>query len=330
MISVAMTTYNGEKYITKQLQSIYEQQLQPDEVIIVDDCSTDNTVKIVSEFINNRELFSWKLITFPENKGFINSFKRAIYETSGDIIFLCDQDDIWLKNKISLMSKVMIENPKILSLSSSFIKIDDNDNEIKTKEIPFSSNNNLIRKRIKNNNCIKISSERVVAYNISPGCTSAFRSSIKEDFEYAANEEVDLVHDWKINFIASLNEGLYFLNTPTILYRLHQNNTLGLTRDTSLQSRALSCIKSAGEREIMKTILTYFIESEKIENNKKTNNLLQYLDRLKSSQIEREYALKNRNILKLIHLVFKYNLFKNRIVETILVDISSILNKSRI
>lgn len=324
-----MTTYNGELYVNKQLNSILNQTVLPDEVVIIDDCSTDKTKEIVQQFISENNLTNWRLILSVENCGYINAFYNAIMETKGDIIFLCDHDDIWLPNKIEIMSQLMLNNSQILALSSGFQKIDANDKEIFSRSNPLSSNNNLIRKKIKLGKCVKINPLRVVAYNISPGCTSAFRSSIKDAFCKVHNDKMALVHDWKINIIASALDGLYFVNIPTTLYRLHNNNSLGLTRDLTIESRAKACRNSALEREYMKNIIKKLIEEDYVLDYNKSNKLFSYTEKLQNCILKRQQALNNKSILQSIKLLFEFNLFKNRIYESLLVDVISIIrNKS--
>ena len=89
-ISVAMATYNGEKFILKQLQSIYDQSDKPFEVIISDDGSSDATVEIVQKFIRDHRLLNWQLINNSGEHGASNNFVNAISHCNGDIIFLCD------------------------------------------------------------------------------------------------------------------------------------------------------------------------------------------------------------------------------------------------
>ncbi|MCQ2441204.1 MAG: glycosyltransferase [Clostridia bacterium] len=103
-ISVAMTSYNGEKFIKTQLSSLLKQIRKPDEVIIVDDVSTDNTVEIIKDFITENGLYDWKLTVNEENLGFKQNFKKALSLATGDIIFLCDQDDDWCEDTIASIS----------------------------------------------------------------------------------------------------------------------------------------------------------------------------------------------------------------------------------
>ena len=107
MISLVMTTYNGLKYISEQLDSIRTQTLLPDEVLIYDDRSTDGTYEYVQEYIDRYNLHTWKVYRNKENKGYSLNFSNAIDAAKGELIFLCDQDDIWHSDKIEKMSKIM-------------------------------------------------------------------------------------------------------------------------------------------------------------------------------------------------------------------------------
>ena len=97
MISVAMTTYNGEQYIKEQLTSIIHQSRQVNEIIICDDCSKDHTPEIIQSFQNQYKDINIKLYINEKNVGYRDNFKKAISLCSGDYIFISDQDDIWKK-----------------------------------------------------------------------------------------------------------------------------------------------------------------------------------------------------------------------------------------
>ena len=90
-----MASYNGEKYIAEQIESILKQIKETDELIISDDGSTDRTLDIVEEFHDSR------IKVLHHNKGnYTKNFENALTHASGDIIFLCDQDDIWKPDKV--------------------------------------------------------------------------------------------------------------------------------------------------------------------------------------------------------------------------------------
>lgn len=111
-ISIAMATYNGAQYLHEQLQSILQQTLQPDELVVVDDGSTDSTVDIIEEF-SRKAPFSVRLFVNEKTLGYAGNFNLALERTVGDLVFLCDQDDVWLPNKIEVMSEIVAANPNM-------------------------------------------------------------------------------------------------------------------------------------------------------------------------------------------------------------------------
>lgn len=103
-ISIALATYNGESYLSKQLESFIWQTRLPDEVVISDDNSTDSTLHILKAFQKNAP-FPVRLRSNEQNRGFAVNFGRALEICRGDIIILSDQDDIWLPNKVDVIEK---------------------------------------------------------------------------------------------------------------------------------------------------------------------------------------------------------------------------------
>lgn len=120
-ISIVLATYNGEKYIERQIRSIVHQTLLPDEIVITDDNSNDNTIKIVEKYVEKYPEINWVFTKNPK-QGFVNNFFNGIYKSSGDIIFLSDQDDEWKENKIKIYSEIFQEKKEI-SLIHSDINI---------------------------------------------------------------------------------------------------------------------------------------------------------------------------------------------------------------
>lgn len=120
-ISVAMATFNGQDYIKDQLNSIIFQDEKVDEIIIVDDCSSDDTVKISKEILKNSEI-DYKLIINSENKGVFYTFYQAIKYCTGELVFLSDQDDVWRKNKVKkILQKFKDDSEICLVFSNSLI-----------------------------------------------------------------------------------------------------------------------------------------------------------------------------------------------------------------
>ena len=120
-ISVALATYNGSRYITEQLDSILSQTMYVDEIIICDDKSSDDTVKIINQYIKEKNLSDVISLHVNErNLGYASNFMKAVKMTAGDYIFFCDQDDIWTKQRVQQMVDIMNSNSKILLLGSEF------------------------------------------------------------------------------------------------------------------------------------------------------------------------------------------------------------------
>lgn len=103
MISVCLATYNGEKYIIEQINSILLQLSNKDEVIISDDNSTDDTLNLIKSIGDKRI----KIFINDLGQGYTRNFENAIKKSSGKFIFLCDQDDVWMENKVSTMMSAL-------------------------------------------------------------------------------------------------------------------------------------------------------------------------------------------------------------------------------
>src|SRR5262249_10160572 len=102
-ISIALCTYNGAKYLSSQLESYLAQTCLPDEVVVCDDCSQDETVTILNDFAI-RAPFPVRILVNDQNLGSTKNFEKSISLCSGEIIFLSDQDDVWMPNKIERVS----------------------------------------------------------------------------------------------------------------------------------------------------------------------------------------------------------------------------------
>ena len=128
-ISIAMATYNGARYITEQLQSFVDQSRQPDEVIITDDCSTDETELIAHKFAETAP-FEVVFSKNEKNLGYCGNFNAALMKSTGDLVFLSDQDDVWFPEKIEHMVSVAERNPKALVVMNDAALTDGDLNEV--------------------------------------------------------------------------------------------------------------------------------------------------------------------------------------------------------
>lgn len=226
MISVAMTSYNGEKYIIKQLQSIRCQSMPIDEVIICDDGSVDSTVEIVESYIRQNHLSSWRLIQNEENLKYSKNFFKAVSLCKGDYIFLADQDDIWVPDKVRLMTEILEKDPYIMAVSSNYVVVDQNDS--KKYQVNLTAKNRFV--------CVD---EMVGSSNIK-GCTMCIR---KELDDYIPHYDIEvgkqLGHDWYYNFLACLIGKNEMLSDALLCYRIHGDN-ISLKREKRKTALALS------------------------------------------------------------------------------------------
>jgi glycosyltransferase involved in cell wall biosynthesis len=208
-ISIAMTTYNGEKYLSEQLESFLIQEIKTNELIVCDDGSTDKTLRILNAF-SKKAPFDVKIYKNKINLGYSKNFEKSISLCTGDLIFLCDQDDVWFKNKIKEILKVVKANPdKKIFMHDAYITYSD---------LTSTGQSNY---------------EKIKSKNKSPkyyttGCLTAIKKEIADKlFPLPKSEKHDI---WINNFG-------YFTNTKIIVlaklqyWRRHENNTSKTTAD---------------------------------------------------------------------------------------------------
>jgi glycosyltransferase involved in cell wall biosynthesis len=119
-ISIALASYNGQKYILEQLESFSSQSKLPDEVVISDDCSTDETIALIRKFSLSAP-FVVRLYLNEVNLGYAQNFANALSKTTGDLIFLSDQDDVWFPNKINDIYNIAISSEALLIMNDAEI-----------------------------------------------------------------------------------------------------------------------------------------------------------------------------------------------------------------
>ena len=218
-VSVVMTTFNGEKYLMEQLDSLRLQSCAVDEVLIFDDGSTDKTHVIVENYIMNYKLLTWKFTRNVRNLGWRKNFVGAFEKTIGDIIFPCDQDDIWHKDKIESMKKIMEAHLEIQLLASNYniFRVD--------------RNKDNLRYYLDDGTLEKVNLSFYNIYNARPGCVYCFRKNHFMKYRSLWNEM--LGHDdflWKITL---LEGSLYIFHKCTTEYRRHSANTTQLLHSKS-------------------------------------------------------------------------------------------------
>ncbi len=287
MISLAVATYNGERYITEQLESLYKQTVPFDEVIICDDGSKDNTVLLCRKFIEKNNLVNWRVEQNEKNLGYCLNFYGAIEKASGDIIFLCDQDDVWDENKVEVMLETLNNNPDISMLASRYRLVDGEGRLAQNLTVPhFEANFN--------GKLEKLTPKSFIGHSYIRGCATCFRSCLKEKLKPIELRSL-LGHDWLLSFISSLEDGAYCLNVPLMSYRCHENNV------------SFKADRSKIERRVQKRIagLEESLEGhEYILEFVKDNKLKKQIERFMRFEKKRISFLKSKNILRFFSLLF--------------------------
>lgn len=209
-INILLSAYNGEKYIAEQIQSLQEQTVKDWTLWVRDDGSSDKTCEIVESFHNDERI---KLIK-GENVGVIKSFFALLKQETADYYFFCDQDDVWLPEKLELTLKeagqhdnhspnlyytdLKVVNQELQVLSESMIKSQSDH-----------ANTQLVQE---------------LTENTVTGCTMMINHALAEIWQ---DTDDVIMHDWYLAVAAAAKGKLIYIDRPTMLYRQHADNVLG-------------------------------------------------------------------------------------------------------
>lgn len=228
-ISIALATYNGEKYIIEQLESLRLQKRPADEVIIRDDCSTDETYPLCAEYIRKHDL-PWKLFRAQKNGGYRENFRACIEKTTGDWVLLCDQDDIWEPEKLDCFEEIAETHSDAAAIACGFCAIDANGAPLTLLDAPGKANHGLIPFSLPDGvSSLEVAPkhpELLLTQNIAMGCCMGFTRAVCD--RYLRLTKCRFPHDWELTLGASFAGEIYFVSQPLIRYRLHGKNAIGL------------------------------------------------------------------------------------------------------
>lgn len=272
-ISVAMATYNGSRFIEEQLRSLLEQTREPDEVIIRDDKSSDDTAEKIRRFIKHNDLQDkWKLIVNEENIGWQRNFYEAVKQTTGDVIFFSDQDDVWLPDKIERLTEFLTEK-HAGCVYGSIILIDENGNELKETRnthgidkvpgrIPFDSRFNTA---------------------IVMGCRMCISREIADIYIKLDHPMPD--HDCQCARLALLYSSLWRIEKPVMRYRVHKGNNSGIEAELQEGSTTLEFRKRViyENTDWLKTLRKFEKNKSDVSNSERID-MLNILIRMQESR----------------------------------------------
>lgn len=292
-ISIVMTVYNGERYLIEQIDSFFNQSYLPDEIIISDDCSYDNTMNLLEKYKENKSI-DIKIYKNEKNLGFTKNFENAISKSTGDILFLSDQDDVWYKHKIETIVDRFKNNPNINLIIH---------------------NADLVDSNLKKKNLSAISQVQSGFKNTDVFITGALTVFKKDLLNYFLPFPQNLLgHDGYIHFVARNLGTRMVVNDKLQMIRRHSRNTSNWTASSLKKINKFDVFKN---QFFSKRIKNY---NDRLEQVNKVINLINTLlvkkhvfsndlliESLNNLKKERD-ALEKRNLLE------SQNFFKKKII----------------
>lgn len=288
LISVALCSYNGAKFLKQQLDSILEQTYPNLEILIVDDCSVDSTVSILRDYESKYD--NIKVYINKSNKGVNRNFSKAIELCRGEFIAISDQDDIWFPNKIEEAYKRM-QNDVLMVYSNSLL-IDEDGNSIN-------------RLMFGNNTLYSGDDPRSLSLlNNIAGHTMMFKAELKDDILPIPRH---CHYDWWIGFVA-VNAGyIECLDSPFVMHRVHstsaseQVNLIEQDRIYALQrwSNTMLSVKNLKHRSFFEELHTILNSNAK----KKIQGMKLFLFQIKYSR----FIFPNKGLLSRFNRARKLN-----------------------
>ena len=303
-VAIAVALYNGARFIEKQLDTLRLQTVEPNQVVLCDDGSTDNTVDIVNDYIEKYSLQDkWKLYKNPENLGYARNFYHAMELCDCDLIYLCDQDDIWESDKLEKMNKIMSENPNINLLSCKHGVIDAQGNEM----------NSILERKCYSSELIQlISIDKIMHSYHWPGMAMCIRNDFfKEILPSICN--LKLAHDMLFALISADRNSFFEYDYIGVHHRRHDNNA---ANEESRISKLLNLKRKLRDIKVYNNLLSGVLSTTLPLSKSAQDKIKAKLD----FSLLREESLKKRSLKGIIkaHRSLNKGTFR---ITTLLCDI---------
>ncbi len=273
-IDILLATYNGEKYLKEQIDSLLNQTYNNIQIIISDDCSTDKTREILKEYEKNENI---KIFYQEENLGYVKNFEFLLKQVENNLYMLCDQDDVWKKEKIEkTVEKLEKENLDLVF--GDLEVVDEKLNTIHKSYNKYMHMENKIKKYI---NDYKLQ----YLYNCMTGCTILSKKKFLTKILPLPINSKYMIHDYWIGLIVSLNGKIGYLETPYILYRQHGKNQVG-TKKASKTCKKIEEIRDFSIDIRIGVFDTYILREDIFDERLKKQNkeALEYFKMLKTKK----------------------------------------------
>jgi glycosyltransferase involved in cell wall biosynthesis len=218
-VSVALCVFNGERYLEQQVESLFHQSRRPDEIVVVDDASSDRSFAIL-QALAARSTIPMRVHRNEANLGFRRNFERAMSLTRGDIIFLCDQDDFWEADKTQRCLRPFLEDPAVMLVHTDAVLVDAELRSLNARlfdALEVTASERELEDR-------GLGYEVLLKRNIVTGTTAAVRRAV---LERAIPFPDEWVHDEWLALVASLMGRLVRIDAALVHYRQHGKNEIG-------------------------------------------------------------------------------------------------------
>ena len=284
--AVAMALYNGERFLHKQLESIRTQTKAPDQVIFCDDGSTDNTVNLVWDYIQEHDLADkWTLVVNEENLGYARNFFKAMSLCTADLVFLADQDDVWKPDKIEKMTGVMDSHPDINLLSCKFEIINGEDQVM----------HGLLARKQRETFALKsVSNKDLLRGFYWLGMLMCVRRDYLQNILPVA-KNLSIAHDRVLSHCAADKGKFYEYDYVGAYHRRHDNNT---AREEHRVTKLLDLPKKLKEIAVSQKLWEDILQAELPLRSESRGEIEERLVLLKG----REDALRGKSLGKVLRL----------------------------
>lgn len=222
--SVALCTYNGERYIREQMESILNQTVKVDEIVVCDDGSTDSTLQIIEGFADTTDT-AIHIHRNETNLGPVKNFQKAINLCAGDIIFLSDQDDRWMQQKVETIIQYFKQNPCIQVVFTDATLIDENGRTIVGGTLWECFGMTPKGQRMVDDGYgVELFSNE----NRATGATMAVRKGFKYLSQITDYCKGDILHDGVLAMLAVVGNQLGYIDEQLTKYRVHSKQESGI------------------------------------------------------------------------------------------------------
>lgn len=231
-ISIALCTYNGEAYLPAQWASLLAQHQLPDEIVICDDQSTDGTAALLHRFAAESP-FPVRVLVNPTRLGYNKNFEKALSECTGELIFICDQDDAWLPEKIGTMTRFMVNHPDV---EAAFCDAWVTDEQMKERQSRFWSWVRFdadARLRWQSGEMMEI----MLDGNRVMGCATVLRRSFLSNALPVPESIPGYIYDGWLGLVGAARQSVAFIDEPLQLYRTHPQQQVGVRENEEVGER---------------------------------------------------------------------------------------------